>query len=67
MVQTWQSERRPNETCPECGSVYEVTVTRYPHRDKDSFECVVCNHKINEWNRDCSIILGRFCGPLNVS
>ena len=50
MVQTWQSENRPNETCPECGSVYKVMVTRFPCKDRDCFQCIVCMHPMREWN-----------------
>jgi hypothetical protein len=50
MVQTWQKEQRPNETCTKCGAVYAVTVTRFPCRDQDSFHCKVCGQLMNEWN-----------------
>ena len=37
------------ETCPECGSVYEVTEYKLPVRDNDSFNCS-CGHEMASWN-----------------
>lgn len=50
MPQTWQQEPAPDESCPKCGSVYSVTVHRYPARDRGSFVCEVCNHTVRTWN-----------------
>ncbi|MET4663474.1 hypothetical protein ABIC17_000366 [Sphingomonas sp. PvP056] len=50
MVKTWSSEERADETCEKCTAGYRVTVTRYPMRDKDSFNCTVCGHLMDEWN-----------------
>ena len=49
-MQTWQSEPGTDEICSECGSVYAVVVSRFPARDKDKFDCVVCGHTIRSWN-----------------
>lgn len=38
------------ETCPTCGSVYEVTKIKLPTRDRDSFDCNVCNTQLASWN-----------------
>jgi|GEM_PF-4637189 len=32
-------------TCPNCGSVYELTKQKIPVRDKDSIDCEVCGEK----------------------
>lgn len=50
MVKTWSSGKGEDETCEICGSVYAVTIRRYPTRDKDSFRCVVCGNLMREWN-----------------
>lgn len=50
MVKTWASSRVEDDVCDKCGSVYEVTMHRFPHRDKDSFNCSVCGNLMREWN-----------------
>ncbi len=50
MVQTWNSEPAPDESCAQCGSIYTVTVSRFPARDRDKFDCLVCGHTIRSWN-----------------
>ena len=49
MVVTWKSEERGTIACPECGRVYKITVTRFPHRDQDHFDCC-CGNRIHSWN-----------------
>jgi hypothetical protein len=49
MVRTWKSERRDDETCTKCGSVYEVSVTRYPVTDEGRFDCEVCGTLVRSW------------------
>jgi transcription elongation factor Elf1 len=50
MPKTWSSEAAGDVTCEICGSVYAVTIQRFPARDSDSFNCTVCNHLLNSWN-----------------
>ena len=50
MVKTWSSGEGEDATCEKCGSVYSVTIHRFPVRDKDSFNCTVCGHLMREWN-----------------
>jgi predicted nucleic acid-binding Zn ribbon protein len=50
MVQTWKSKKGPDETCPKCGAIYSVTITRLPVRDSDYFDCEKCGHRMKEWN-----------------
>jgi predicted RNA-binding Zn-ribbon protein involved in translation (DUF1610 family) len=49
MVKTWSSEQGADETCPKCGSVYRVTVSRLPSRDSDRFVCEVCGEVVKSW------------------
>ena len=37
------------ETCPDCGAVYEVGEAKLIFRDKDSYECT-CGHTMASWN-----------------
>lgn len=50
MVKTWSSSKVDDEVCKKCGSVYEVTMHRFPHRDEDSFNCFVCGNLMRKWN-----------------
>jgi len=50
MVKTWASGQGGDVTCAKCGSVYAVTIRRFPHRDKDSYNCDVCGYLLDEWN-----------------
>jgi ssDNA-binding Zn-finger/Zn-ribbon topoisomerase 1 len=50
MVQTWSTADKGIERCPNCGTRYRKRVTRLPVRDKDYFDCNVCNHRMDEWN-----------------
>ena len=43
-------ERTFQETCPTCGSVYEVEQYSLPARDIDSEDCVVCQTRLRSWN-----------------
>jgi hypothetical protein len=36
-------------TCT-CGAIYERREVKAMVRDKDSFECYVCNRRIEEWS-----------------
>jgi len=49
-MKTWSSGRLPDETCPACGSVYTVTVERFPAKDKGRFKCEVCGEVVREWH-----------------
>lgn len=53
-MKTWSQEQRENTTCEKCGAEYTVVMKRYPMRDEDKFDCVVCGHRIDEWNSTCS-------------
>ena len=50
MVKTWSSGAGADATCEVCGSIYAVTIHRFPSRDMDSFKCEVCGHLMFEWN-----------------
>ena len=50
MVKTWSQADRGEEACEECGAVYQVTVMRFPMRDKDHFDYSVCGHRMASWN-----------------
>lgn len=54
MVQTWKSQKGPDEKCSKCGAVYSVTITRLPARDSDYFDCVKCGSRMNQWNSTTS-------------
>lgn len=36
-------------TC-DCGAVYEVTYTKIMFRDKDTYQCAICDRTIDRWN-----------------
>ena len=40
--------------CPNCGSVYELSYTKVPMKDKDSIDCEVCGRELLSWN-SCKI------------
>ncbi len=50
MVQTWTTSKEDDLPCAKCGSVYSVTVTRYPSRDRGEFKCEVCQTLLKAWN-----------------
>ena len=50
MTKTWSIEQAGETICRACGSVYNVTIHRFPTRDKDSFNCSVCGTLMQEWN-----------------
>jgi len=50
MVQTWRSGPGGTFNCPHCGALYEVTITRFPTRDKDDAICQCCHEVMAEWN-----------------
>jgi predicted Zn finger-like uncharacterized protein len=50
MVKTWGRAKGDDESCPKCGSVYEVTVSRFPAKDEGRFKCEVCSHVVRTWN-----------------
>lgn len=49
IVKTWTRSRIEDDVCGKRGSVYEVTMHRFPHWDKDSFNCSVCGNLMREW------------------
>lgn len=49
-VKTWNTSNAGEEKCKKCGTIYNVTVTRLPVRDSDSFKCEKCGELINQWN-----------------
>lgn len=38
------------ETCPSCGSVYEVTINHGERRMHDWYNCLVCGRVLMEWD-----------------
>jgi len=50
MVATWKTEEQGTVACDKCGARYKPTVTRFPTRDNDHFNCEVCGHRMDEWN-----------------
>jgi predicted Zn finger-like uncharacterized protein len=50
MPQTWKASEARETACPQCQSRYEVTVTRLPVRDRDSYLCDICNHEMATWH-----------------
>ncbi|WP_409999343.1 MJ0042-type zinc finger domain-containing protein [Bradyrhizobium sp. SZCCHNR2028] len=38
------------ETCPNCGAVYEVKYVRMPIPDTDTVECDVCGERLAAWS-----------------
>jgi transposase-like protein len=36
--------------CPTCGAEYEVRMVHAMMRDKDSYECSVCDTELDRWN-----------------
>jgi len=49
MVKVWKSEKSADETCPSCGITYEVTESRLPARESDSFNCTQCGELVKKW------------------
>lgn len=54
-MQTWTSEDAGVEICKNCGTQYSVTITRFPCRDHDTFNCTVCGDLLKEWNSTNSL------------
>jgi len=50
LVGTWKSEEQGLVVCSECGAEYKKSVTRFPMRDKDSFDCNDCGERLDSWN-----------------
>ncbi len=50
MVKTWSSESSSDKSCSKCGSIYSVTMHRFPTRDNDTFNCQVCGNLMDSWN-----------------
>jgi hypothetical protein len=50
MTKTWSSSAGNDAICKECGSIYEVAVTRMPIKDRDSFECEICGSTMRTWS-----------------
>jgi hypothetical protein len=42
-------------TC-ECGAIYERAEKSVVSRDKDSFNCHICGHKLESWSGELSRI-----------
>ncbi len=40
----------PEKTCGNCGSVYTITSTDYPARERGSINCKVCGVQLMKWN-----------------
>lgn len=57
----FEDEPEPDETCPHCGSVFQITSTKLPVRDTGSIQCSVCSHRLLSWNesRDYRAVLKR--------
>jgi DNA-directed RNA polymerase subunit RPC12/RpoP len=54
MVKVWDSENSSDEKCGNCGSIYSVTLQRFPTKEKDQFNCTVCGHLMKSWNSTTS-------------
>jgi transposase-like protein len=50
MVSTFGTGASNEKECPRCGSLYEVRMVQLPIRDKDSFDCLICDHELDTWN-----------------
>jgi predicted nucleic acid-binding Zn ribbon protein len=50
MVATWRAEDQGEVSCANCGARYKRTVTRFPVRDNDYYDCEQCGHRMDEWN-----------------
>lgn len=50
MVSTWKTEDQGEVSCSNCGARYKRTVTRFPVRDHDHYDCDQCGHRMDEWN-----------------
>jgi hypothetical protein len=49
------------ETCPSCGSMYEVTINQGERRAHDWYNCVVCGRMLMEWDSSetpCFTLIG---------
>lgn len=42
--------RKSEQTCPECGAVYERTEKSVPFRDIETFTCDVCEHELEHFS-----------------
>jgi predicted Zn finger-like uncharacterized protein len=41
-------------SCPHCGSVYAVTLNRYPSRNLDGAKCEICGKIMKAWDDTAS-------------
>ena len=49
MVKVWHTEDGSDFTCPHCGALYAVRITRYPVRESESATCDICHQTMNSW------------------
>ena len=63
MVKTWSTADQGDTECPKCGARYKVTVTRFPMRDHDHFDCNVCGYRLDEWNSTHAPSYEQISGP----
>lgn len=49
-METWTTRSCPDETCPNCKTIYQVTVTQFPLKDEGAFKCEKCATLIKSWN-----------------
>ena len=45
----FHDDRESDKTCSGCGSVYQITSTKYPVRDPGSIDCSVCGARLLSW------------------
>ena len=50
MGQPWSRSPAADQTCPNCGAVFQVLIERIPHKDRESFDCTECGTEVDEWN-----------------
>lgn len=46
---TWDFDKAPDKTCPNCETVYEVQYHQVPMKDVDSFNCSTCGLELDSW------------------
>jgi transcription elongation factor Elf1 len=47
---TGTTRQGEDETCPECGVEYSVTITQLPATEIGTFDCLICGRRLKSWD-----------------
>lgn len=50
MVRPSDFSASKEKECPQCGSLYDVRMVRLLLKDRGSYDCLVCDHRLATWN-----------------